>query len=81
MSQEEGVLKKMEGWRKRSTSPLNCGAQVQQEREAKGWTQEQLAREIGATVSEIQNWENNLSYPDVIFRKKLSDLFNKDICG
>jgi transcriptional regulator with XRE-family HTH domain len=54
------------------------GEQLQYERELQGWTREELAKKIGASVSAVQSWENDLSDPDPAFRQKLSQLFGND---
>jgi ribosome-binding protein aMBF1 (putative translation factor) len=57
-----------------------CAQQLIAERELKKLTKEQLAAEIGVPVSMIEDWENGLSDPNLDFRQKLSDFFQKDIC-
>ncbi len=57
------------------------GQEVQYKRERQGWTQEELAEKIGATVSEVQSWEANKSLPDLAWHRKLYQVLGKDIYG
>lgn len=47
------------------------------EREARGWTQEEVAEKIGTTSFTINRWESGIAYPSHHFRQKLADLFGK----
>ena len=44
-------------------------------RREKGWTQEQLARELGISYQAVSKWENELSSPDLSALPLLADLF------
>lgn len=57
---------------------VNYGQQLRHERELRGWTQEELAKEIGVSVPVVQSWENDHSPPDLAFRQKLSQLLGND---
>lgn len=44
-------------------------------RMSRGWTQEQLSKKVGITRSAINNWENNISEPNLNYIKILTDVF------
>src|SRR5579859_2401286 len=48
---------------------------LQYDREQQGWTQEQLAEQIGVYPETIVKWENGESFPDSTFQQKLANLF------
>ena len=64
-----------------SQKAKKCAQELKQEREKKGWTQQQLADEVGVSISEVQEWENGTSYPKADDQRKLSKVFEKDICS
>ena len=43
----------------------------------KGWTQEDLAREIGVTLSTVQRWEKQGGKPTRLPRRELAKLFQE----
>ena len=43
----------------------------------KGWTQEDLAREIGVTLSAVQRWEKQGGKPTRLPRRELAKLFQE----
>lgn len=57
---------------------ISDGQQLQYERGLRGWTQEELAREIGVPVSVVQSWETDHSAPDFTTRRKLSRVLGND---
>jgi tetratricopeptide (TPR) repeat protein/transcriptional regulator with XRE-family HTH domain len=48
-------------------------------RERKGWTQEQLAEQIGASAISVHRWEGGAAFPNHYYRQKLCDLFGLDV--
>lgn len=50
---------------------------VRELRRKKGWAQEDLAREIGVSLSTIQRWENKGSNPTRLARRELKKLFDE----
>jgi transcriptional regulator with XRE-family HTH domain len=48
-------------------------------RERKAWSQEDLAREIGVSLSTIQRWETKGSRPSRLARRELKRLFGLDV--
>jgi len=44
-------------------------------RRRKGWAQEDLAREMGVSLSTIQRWENKGGNPTRLARRELKKLF------
>ena len=48
-------------------------------RREKGWTQEQLAKELGISYQAVSKWENELSSPDLSALPLLADLFGVSI--
>lgn len=51
------------------------GERLSNLRKAKGWSQEQLAAELGLTRQTISKWELNQSTPDLDYLVRLSDFF------
>ena len=48
---------------------------VKELRKKKGWTQEDLAREIGVSLSTVQRWESKRTKPIRLAQKELKKLF------
>ena len=48
---------------------------VRELRRRKGWAQEDLAREMGVSLSTIQRWENKGGNPTRLARRELKKLF------
>lgn len=46
-------------------------------RKGKGWAQEDLAREIGVSLSTIQRWERQGGKPSRLARRELARLFQE----
>ncbi len=46
-------------------------------REKEGWSQEDLAREIGVSLSTVQRWEKKGSRPIRLARRELKKLFQE----
>ena len=49
---------------------------VRELRRKKGWAQEDLAREMGVSLSTIQRWETRGGNPTRLARRELKKLFN-----
>ena len=49
---------------------------VKELRRKKGWAQEDLAREIGVSLSTVQRWENKGGNPTRLARRELKKLFD-----
>ncbi len=47
------------------------------ERERRGWTQEEVAKQIGTTAPNVSRWERGETRPGAYFRQHLSTLFGK----
>jgi len=47
-------------------------------REQRGWSQQEVADQIGTTPVNISRWERGITVPSPYFRHKLCDLFGKD---
>ena len=50
---------------------------VKQLRKKKGWVQEDLAREIGVSLSTVQRWEKQGGQPTRLARRELGRLFKE----
>ena len=50
---------------------------VKRLRRKKGWTQEDLAREIGVSLSTVQRWEKRGGNPIRIVARELTKLFQE----
>src|SRR5579863_10305659 len=48
------------------------------ERELRGWSQEDLAEQIGTTQKIVSRWERGESMPQPYYRQKLCKLFGKN---
>ncbi len=48
---------------------------LRQLRQARGWTQDELARQLGADRGAVSRWERGAAVPHVRTRKRLADLF------
>ena len=44
-------------------------------RKLKGWTQEELARNLGVTLNTVQRWEMGKTKPSPLAAEKLRDVF------
>ena len=53
------------------------GRKVKKLRSLHGWTQEDLAREVGVSLSSVQRWEAKGARPIPIIRKVLTRLFRE----
>ncbi|OGO23515.1 MAG: hypothetical protein A2144_00110 [Chloroflexi bacterium RBG_16_50_9] len=51
---------------------------VKQLRHKNGWTQEELARIIGVSLSTIQRWEKRGGRPTLLLRRELTKLFKEN---
>lgn len=51
---------------------------IRQERENRGWTQEEVAQQVGITKQAVQQIENNAIKPSYEVLVKLEDLFHKN---
>jgi putative transcriptional regulator len=45
-------------------------------RTRKGWSQEQLARNLGVTLNTVQRWESTKTHPSPLAMEKLNILLN-----
>ncbi|MFC2010530.1 helix-turn-helix transcriptional regulator [Chloroflexota bacterium] len=50
---------------------------VKELRKKRGWTQEDLARQIGVTLSTIQRWEKRGGRPTRLARRELTQLLQE----
>ena len=50
---------------------------VKELRKRKGWPQEDLAREMGVSLSTVQRWENKGGEPTRLARRELKKLFQE----
>ena len=55
----------------------NLAQKVKRLRRKKGWTQEDLAREIGVSLSTVQRWEKRGGNPIRIVARELTKLFQE----
>ncbi len=55
----------------------NYKGKVKELRQKKGWAQEDLAREIGVSLSTIQRWEKQGGKPSRLPRRELLKLFRE----
>ena len=55
-------------------------AKIKECRMLKGWTQEQLAHNIGVTLNTVQRWESGKTIPSPLAMEKLEKLL-EDVLG
>lgn len=60
------------------TLPVQIGDTLKKIREARGKTQEEVAKSIGCTVKTYRSWEKNTGLPRLDYLAGLSDFFNVD---
>ena len=53
------------------------GEKVKDLRKKKGWVQEDLARQIGVSLSTVQRWEKKGGDPTRLARRELKKLFKE----
>ena len=51
---------------------------VRELRKKKGWAQEDMAREMGVSLSTVQRWENKGGEPTRLARRELKRLFQEE---
>ena len=51
------------------------GVQIKLHREKKGWTQDELANEVGICKQSISKWETGKTYPSIIYLPVLANIF------
>ena len=56
-------------------------AKISQCRKLKGWTQEQLARNIGVSLNTVQRWESGKTRPSPLAMEKLQELLEDVLEG
>jgi putative transcriptional regulator len=54
---------------------------IRQCRKLKGWTQEQLARNIGVSLNTVQRWESGKTRPSPLAMEKLQELLEDVLEG
>lgn len=54
---------------------MNLGNQILRLRKDKGFTQEELAQELGVTAAAVSKWEKGYTLPDVLMLCALADCF------
>ena len=55
----------------------NLKQKVKELRRKKGWVQEDMAREIGVSLSTVQRWEKQGGQPTRLARRELLSLFQE----
>lgn len=58
---------------------LQLGTNIKEYRLKKGYTQEQLAYELGVSSQTISRWENGTTYPDIVMLPVIAQLFDISI--
>jgi len=56
---------------------MNLQEKVKELRRKKGWAQEDLAHEIGVSLSTVQRWESKGGRPTRLARRELKKLFQE----
>ena len=59
----------------------SLGQKVKYFRKIKGWSQENLARNIGVSLNTVQRWEMERNEPSPLAREKLMALFREVLDG
>ena len=60
-------------------STENTGKRILELRQAKGWTQKQLAEMIGVTDKAVSKWERGINYPDLSLLEPLAKVFETTV--
>ena len=55
------------------------GKRILELRQAKGWTQKQLAEIIGVTDKAVSKWERGINYPDLSLLEPLANVFETTV--
>lgn len=58
---------------------LNVGVNIKEYRLKKGYTQEQLANELGVSPQTVSRWETGITYPDIVMLPVIAELFGTSI--
>lgn len=58
---------------------IYLGTNIKENRLKRGYTQEQLAYELGVSSQTVSRWENGTTYPDIAMLPVLADSFNISI--
>lgn len=58
---------------------IYLGANIKEYRLKKGYTQEQLAYELGVSSQTISRWETGATYPDIVMLPVIAELFGTTI--
>ena len=48
---------------------------IRQLREERGWSQQELAQRLGASMNTVYRWERGQAKPTWVYRRRLADLF------
>src|SRR5260221_13653052 len=54
-------------------------SRLKQERDRRGWTQSQLAEQVGTTQTNVSRWEKGETVPGPYYRQRLGALFGKTL--
>lgn len=57
----------------------NIGQHIRRKRITLGWSQEHLAKMVGATTMSVSRWERNLVLPQIYYQHKICEVFSTDI--
>lgn len=55
------------------------GSRIAQNRKAKGFTQEELAEQLGVSAQAVSKWENDVSCPDITLLPALAKLLGTSV--
>ena len=58
---------------------IYLGINIKEYRLKRGYTQEQLAYELGVSSQTVSRWENGTTYPDIVMLPVMADFFNISI--
>src|SRR5690242_12767089 len=61
---------------KKKASDLIPNKRLREQRELRGWTQEQLGQQVDASAVTVSRWESGI-VPDLYHRRKLCEVFGK----
>lgn len=56
----------------------NFGEVIKRKREARNWTQKQLADQLHVSPKSVSRWENNHGYPDIALLPELARILELD---
>ena len=65
-------------WEETMTASNNIAAVLKKNRQLRGWSQEDLARELGVSFATVNRWENCKTKPSRLAQEKIKQVANME---